>query len=463
MEQACPSGAPLPKHRVDVIEANRVERPGWNKCEIGQNLEFNTAALESHCFANWNVRVFDAFVVAAAVQFCDHTKARSATCWGREIALNVPVHEPDHWSSRDVSDPLHAALRLLTGDRWKINFRARRSQVSGPRLNRFQFPDESRVIIPFSDGLDSLAASRLAELKYGNRVLRVRLGRRSLNGHPTIGRWQPVALVPYSVNYGKRGSVEASSLSRGFKFALLAGIAAYLCKAERIIIPESGQGAIGPTLVPVGQSYEDYRNHPLFTNHMEVFLRALFGHSVQYAFPHLWQTKGETLKTFVDECADGAGWKHTRSCWRDQRHVSVSGKMRQCGICAACMLRRMSLHAIGVAEGTHAYLWEDLSAMRFEAGAAPTAKRIKPRGASYEYAVAGTLHLDELANLLNSPGNQEGINLQVYHLSQVLGGRENDIRQKLERLLRRHGEEWKSFLDSLGPKSFVVKWAMGAQ
>ena len=257
MKKTSPSGAPLPKHRVDIVEANRGERSGWNKCEIGHNLKFNTTALESHCFANWNLRVFDAFVVAAAIQFCDHTKARSATCWGRDIALNVPVHEPNHWCSPDVSDPLHAALRLLTGDRWKINFTARRSPVPGPRLRRFEFPDESRVIVPFSDGLDSLAASQLAERKYGNRVLRVRLGRSSVNGHPAIGRWRPVALVPYSVNYGDRGSVESSSLSRGFKFALLAGIAAYLCKAKRIINPESGQGAIGPTLVPVGHTYED--------------------------------------------------------------------------------------------------------------------------------------------------------------------------------------------------------------
>ena len=463
MKAASPSGAPLPKHHVDVVEAKGRERPGWNKCEIEQNLKFNTTALESHCFANWNVRVWDAFVVAAAIQFCDHTKARTATCWGRDIALNVPVHEPKHWCSPDVSDPLHAALRLLTGDRWKINFAARKSQVPRPRIPRFEFPDESRVIAPFSDGLDSLAASQLAERKYGNRVLRVRLGRSSANGHPSIGRWKPVALVPYSVSYGNRGSVESSSLSRGFKFALLAGIAAYLCKAKRIIMPESGQGAIGPTLIPVGQTYEDYRNHPSFTNRMEEFLRALFGHTVHYVFPHLWSTKAETLKTFVDECADGASWKHTRSCWRGQRHVSVLGKMRQCGICAACMLRRMSVHAIGLAERRDAYVWENLSATHFEAGAAPGAKRISPKGASYEYAIAGTLHMDHLANLLRSPDNRNRLDLQVFHLSQALEVRENDIRHQLERLLRKHEEEWKTFLDSLGPKSFVVNWAMGVQ
>ena len=40
-------------------------------------------------------------------------------------------------------------------------------------------------------------------------------------------------------------------------------------------MPESGQGALGPALAPVGQAYADYRNHPLFTGRMEKFLFAL--------------------------------------------------------------------------------------------------------------------------------------------------------------------------------------------
>ena len=455
--------ANLPQHQVDVVESGGRSRSGWTKCEIGQNLRFDTERLETYCLANRNERVFDALLVAAAVQFCDHTKARSKTIWGRDIALNVPVHEPHHWSSSAVSGALHKVLSLLTGDRWKINFKLRRTPADPLQQRPFNLPDGLCVIVPFSNGLDSLAASSLAEREHGDRLLRVRMGPRSTNGYTSRRQQISFASVPYHMHYGRRGSVEPSSLSRGFRFALLSGVAAYMCNARQIIIPESGQGALGPALVPVGHAHEDYRNHPLFTNHMQVFLRALFRHNVHYVFPHLWQTKAETLKKFIDKCPNGASWNHTRSCWRDQRHVSVSGKMRQCGVCAACMLRRMSVHAIGRTEVTDTYVWENLSATRFEAGAAPAAKRINPRGASNDYAIAGTLHLDELASLLNSPGNQEGLDLQVFRLSQVLGVGENDIRQRLERLLRKHEEEWKTFLDSLGPKSFVVKWAMEAQ
>jgi len=99
---------------------------------------------------------------------------------------------------------------------------------------------------------------------------------------------------------------------------MLSGLGAYLARAERIIVPESGQGARGPALVPVGQAYEDYRNHPLFTNRMAVFPSALLGQNSRFEFPRLWYTKGETLKAYaettkrqlLDEAVCTAGGAH---------------------------------------------------------------------------------------------------------------------------------------------------------
>jgi hypothetical protein len=82
---------------------------------------------------------------------------------------------------------------------------------------------------------------------------------------------------------------------------MIAGIAAYLADVKTIIIPESGQGALGPPLVPVVQAYPDYRNHPRFTERMEKLFSVLLNHTVSYTFPRLWFTKGETLKEFVTE------------------------------------------------------------------------------------------------------------------------------------------------------------------
>ena len=326
MEKASTRSTALPIHCVDVVESTAHLQPNWISCEIGKNLIFDTKGLEAYCFTNWDPRVFDAFVVAAAVQFCDHTKARPSTGWGRDITLNIPVHDPHHWGSTLVSEALHDALVFLTGDRWQINFKSRKTPVPSPRQPRFNLPDDSRVIVSFSDGLDSLAVSGLEEKKFGNKLLRVRLGPRYIKRHTTKRHLIPFASVPYRVSYGKKGSVESSSRSRGFKFALLSGIAAYLSQAQQVIVPESGQGALGPTLVPVGQAYEDFRNHPLFTNRMEVFLSSVFDHKVRYVYPRLWYTKGETLRKYVSECSNSENWVQTRSCWQGQRQVSVSGK-----------------------------------------------------------------------------------------------------------------------------------------
>lgn len=448
----------LPIHRVDVVEPGMSARRNRIKCEIGKNLKFDTAGLEAYCLANWEERIYDAFVLAAAVQFCDHSKARSPTRWGREIMLRLPVHDPTHWSSTAVSESLQGALEFLTGDQWHIEFAMRRSEEASPRQRNFSLPDGTRIIIPFSDGLDSRAVAGLVERENEHKLIRVRLGSQPLNGRKSKGNHVPFASIPYSVNYDRKGSEESSARSRGFKFALLSGISAYLSQASQVIMPESGQGVLGPVLVPVGQSYEDYRNHPLFTERMEVFMRALFGHDVHYVYPRLWYTKAETVKEFIATCTDGKNWTQTRSCWQGQRQVSVHGRWRQCGICAACLLRRMSVHAINETEDTETYIWEDLSAARFEDGAVEGFRKNKPQGALYEYAIAGTLHLDHLANHQDSSINQILLDRQIFQLSQSLGLSEQETRQKMKRLLTQHAEEWRNFVESLGSHSFVAQW-----
>ena len=123
----------------------------------------------------------------------------------------------------------------------------------------------------------------------------------------------------------------------------------------------------------------------------------------------------------------------------------------------------MSVHAIGGIEDKETYVWENLSAPRFEKGAAPAFEIRNPRGALYEYAIAGTLHLDHLADLLHSPVNKAVLERQVFQLSQHFRLSEEEVQAKLERLLKQHEAEWKSFIHSLGPRSFVAQWALGGQ
>ena len=447
----------LPEYRVDVVENGRPARSGRIRCAIDEHLRFDTRGIETYCVAGWNPTAYDACVVGAAVQFCDHTARRPSTAWGRDFALRVPVHDPDHWGSPVVSGALQDALRCLTADRWRIDFAQRRKEFA-PQLQNLDLPS-SCLVMPFSDGLDSHMVAALLQQEHGDSLVPVRLESRSSAG--TRRRTAPArafASMPWRVSYGDTGSVEPSARSRGFTFALLSGIAAVLCKSERIVLPESGQGALGPPLVPVGQAHADLRSHPSFTDRMETFVSALFGHTVGYEYPRLWRTKGETLAEFLEACPDDVKWVATRSCWQGARHVSVSGIRRQCGICAACLLRRMSVHAAGRCEAPETYVWEDLSAVRFEDGAARAFKNRKPRGALHEYAIAGVLHLDHLAGLRQSTVDAGPLKKQIFLLSRSLGLDERETHTRLERMLRRHEEEWRSFVESLGPRSFVAQW-----
>lgn len=453
----------VPERRVDVVEEGRSAARGRIRCAIDEHLHFDTEGIETYCLAGWNATVYDAFVVGAAVQFCDHTTRRPSAGWSREIALRVPVHDPRHWRSTVVSEALHDALSFLTGDRWRIDFVRRRKHFVPERQQRFNLP-RSCVVMPFSDGLDSYLMAGLLQREHGDALVRVRLGAQaSLGKRARTSPPRAFASMPWRVSCGRSGSVETSARSRGFRFALLSGIAAFLCKSRRVVLPESGQGALGPSLVPVGQALADVRNHPLFMTRMERLVRALFGHEVRYEFPQLWRTKGQTLAAFFESRPDDAEWMGTRSCWQGARQVSVSGSRRQCGICAACLLRRMSVHAAGRREDPAIYVWERLGATRFEDGAVEAFTNRRPKGALHEYAIAGVLHLDHLADLHRSPASAAVVARQAFLLSRPLGLDEHKTKKRLADMLRQHEDEWRGFVDSLGPRSFVAQWIARGQ
>jgi len=397
---------PLPTLRLQLLEPQQAPKDGWEGCELGKDIRFSSAGLESYLFAGWNDDVFDALLVAAAVEFCDRRRVRPALGWGRKFELLIPVHDADKWNARPVKAALIDALEFLTGDQWSFEFTKRKMAESPVRQVTLPLPPEMRAVIAFSTGLDSRAVAGLLSNKYGQTLIRIRVGseKRDKIAGVKDGR-RPFTSIPYDVSARGRVLRETSARSRGFKFAMVSAIAAYLARVSEIIVPESGQGALGPALLPVGHAYEDYRNHPLFMRRMEKLISALFGHSVQYLFPRLWYTKGETLRAFVTECDEGEVWARTWSCWQQSRHVSVDGEKRQCGVCAACMLRRLSVHAAGLVESPQRYVWEDLRPASFEAGAASgfSAKRITR--AMREYAIAGALHMEHLADLRTGDAN----------------------------------------------------------
>jgi hypothetical protein len=448
-------GTDLPEIKVNVIERNGSPRKGWQNCRVGTHLLLETDDLASYFFATWKPIVFDMLLLAAAVEFCDRIRKRPKFEWGRRIQLRLPVHDIGTWQKSDVTNALKDALEFLTGDSWQIEFGQRKTIAAAPQQGLLPLEDKIAVI-PFSEGLDSRAVAGLMSQILGSGLVRVRLGKKSFDKpRDANGRAMPFTTVPYRIAAGDFSFPEISARSRGFKFAVLSGVAAYLANVRRIIVPESGQGALGPSLVTVGQSHDDFRNHPAFTTKISLFLKALLGVSIEYEFPRLWYTKGQTLQAYA-ELPGSQDWKTTRSCWQDNRHSSVDGKRRQCGICAACMLRRLSVHAAGLREDKNTYIWDDLSATSFEAAAPTNLARIEK--VQREYALAGTLHLDHLAWLKQSPLGEQVLRTNASRLEKPLKLSTSEVRANLDNLLSQHKNEWTSFVGSLGPTSFIRNW-----
>ena len=450
------SAARIKEKRIEVLEAGRRSRQDSIVLDLERDVKFSTDPLEAYALARSELIIHDAIVVAAAIEYGDKAIKRSSQRWTRRISLCIPVHDPDRWNASRVSTTLREAIEFLTGDYWVIRFEKRLNHVSIPPQEYLDFPVETEAVLPYSDGMDSRAVAGIVRASLGEKIVPVRVGSENRNNPTNNGGRKPFTKVPYKVSCHMPNK-ESSVRSRGFKFALISAIAAYLVDVQKIIIPESGQGIIGPVLVGSGHLYPDYRNHPLFTIRMQCFIEALLGMQVRYNFPRIWNTKGETLRKFNSLCGED-DWKSTRSCWRDNRWSSVNGKWRHCGVCAACMLRRVAVHAAGLRESPDAYVCTNMAAATLESAVDPNFTNLNR--AYRDYAIAGVLHMDHLAAMAKVDARSQ-VERHATLLAPTLDRSREETLKDLKTLLLKHAAEWQSYLDSLSPNSFVKQWVRG--
>lgn len=443
-------------HCVDAVEADSQVRDGAAAAGLGSALCLSIAGLESYFYREWHPELVDLLVIAAAVEFCDLSLKRPAWGWARSFDLRVAVHRLELWTKPEVGVALEDALSFLTGDQWTISFVQRERDFERVAQGSLGLDARDKVIMPYSDGVDSRAVSALIDDVEKGGLVRVRLGVKGADAKSDDPRERRFMAVPFKVRFSRGQRVESSARSRGFKFAVITGIAAKLASVSRIVVTESGQGSLGPILVAAGQAYPDYRVHPAFTRRMEALFGALTGDSPRYEYPRIWFTKGETIAD-AEMLPQPPNWASTHSCWQSARQVSFAHKKRQCGICAACMLRRLSMHKAGINEPASNYIWENLSAPDIRSGA--VAGFTLMTKSLEEHAIAGVLHLDHLAALSTSTLHHRAIARVARETADALRVSATEAEAKLIDMLSRHREEWLGFQKSLGPDSFVSKLA----
>lgn len=452
-----PKKLPVPDKCLYVLEKG--QKPGRTlpkdavTAEVGWHISFNAAVLDTFDVKGCEPLHYDMLVLCAAIEFADRRWKRPRG-WRRNLNVMVPVIDLKTWQRPEVLKSLHGVLNHLTGDTWRLTFvQAKNLSPIGSRQIPLDFGKTKTFAVAYSNGLDSRAVSALSGGKEQALCIRVAGNRQSRkNGDSYFTR------IPFKVK-GYRGN-ESSFRSRGFQFAAVTAIAAQLSGVSRIVVPESGQGALGPVLLPLHNIYADYRNHPMFFRKMERFIKALLDYRLRFEQPRLWSTKGQTLRAFLNIA--GKSEQHltsTHSCWQTRRVVNVGGR-KQCGLCAACLLRRLSLHAAGVSEAPGTYIVSDLAAS--DSGDALSAIPQKAdRDIMVEYGSVGTRHFQHLADLARLPDNA----LRV-HASQIATATEATYEETLKNLrtmLVMHAEEWRAFLSTQGEKSFLRSWMDGGR
>ncbi|RYG89104.1 MAG: ATPase [Alphaproteobacteria bacterium] len=455
MKRSLSYRAPEAALLVDAIEGGSTVRPGAKAAVLGKSLRLDTRGLTSFFFARFDRRLFDLLVVAAAVEYCDRIERRPGWGWSRSFDVRVAVHDPQLWAEPDTTALLEETLSFLTGDVWRFQFEARREVEPDPVSAQLPLPPYRALIMPYSEGLDSLAVHALTAQATNSELVRVRLGSGGVDREALDKDRKPFARVPYKVSLPS--SPESSARSRGFKFAVVTAIAAAMSDVQRIIVTESGQGALGPVLIRSGHAYPDYRVHPAFSRKMERLFLALTGHEIRYEYPRLWHTKGETLAAAKALPTPPDFVTRTRSCWQSSQQASVDGSRRQCGICAACILRRLSMFTAETAEPADRYVWENLKVADFDTGAASSFNGHTP--ALREYGIAGVLHMDHLAALARLSAQTSGFRRVVRLTADALGEGECTVLEQTRDLLNRHADEWRRFVAAQGEQSFVARYA----
>lgn len=449
--------SPAPGKRLCVIEKGQEPDHTCPKeavtAEIGRQIVFDAAVLDTFDVKGFQSLHYDLLVLCAAIEFADRRWKRPQN-WSRTFDVVVPVIDLKIWQRQDVSNSLQGALRHLTCDNWCFTFvQAKNLSPVGSRQIPLDFGKTKTFAIAYSDGLDSQAVSALSGDRDEALCVRVTSSYQHRKNGDSYFTQIPFKVEGYQSN-------ESSFRSRGFQFAAITAVAAHLSNVSRIVVPESGEGALGPVLLPLHNIYPDYRNHPTFFRKMERFINAALGHRVQFKQPRLWFTKGETLRAFLDLPGKTAGdLTSTRSCWQTRRVVNV-GDRKQCGLCAACLLRRLSLHAAGVDETPATYVVSDLSGSDVNK-ALSVIRQTTDRDVMVKYGSVGVRHLQHLADMADL--GDGALRVHVSEIAAATGATNQETLKHLRTLLVTHAKEWRAFLSAQGEQSFLKSWMDGGR
>lgn len=311
----------------------------------------------------------DLFVIGLSVFALDKRISRSyfPDAWTREIEVSIPVLEKDKWDS--TCGKWNRLLSFLTGDIWKIEFRAT-SEEYGAHKN----PNRSKIDISkcdcvslFSGGLDSFCGA-IKLLENGKSPVLV-----GHNEYPKLRYIQEKMVEDFRKNYesqsisflgftagarapmtieGERLSkTENTSRGRSLLFLCAAiSIAGIMGENVPVYIPENGFIGLNISLTNSRKgSCSTRTTHPFFLEGLCEILKSLgIKNNIDNFFAY--KSKREIVNLVSGTPSFVDNYKNTISC----SHPCVARYNRtgsreypvNCGFCYPCLIRKASLQDV---------------------------------------------------------------------------------------------------------------------
>lgn len=188
---------------------------------------------------------------------------------------------------------------------------------------------------------------------------------------------------------------------------------------------------------------------------MTALLKSLWGTLIRFEHPQMWRTKGEVLRR-LDSHQLLSGWQATHSCSqgprqiRTERHIAL-----HCGLCAGCLLRRVSVFAAGLRDDHDQYFFANLGASDLKESVCRDAARNLTRN-DVDIAAHAVLAMQSLADLAN---NRDIAARKVGIFDAFEADELNHVQNQLDRMLIAHRDEWRGFLASLPVNSWINRVA----
>jgi len=346
------------------------EREGLGReITFGRHYRLDERRITQQLLVPLSSRMIDVLRVASTIYAVDRLvrrQRRSPSDWGRRISCSIPVRDYDFWTMARVVELIGEAIDFVSGDRWQLQF----TPDVTPRYAQQQVFEELRsgdnsTTCLYSGGLDSAAglAARLLQGVPGPvipvtvrhrtdlttkasqqlKFLAGEFGVKLTHVSVPMSMVSPQKLVP---------AEERSQRARSFLFVCVGGVVAWSAGSLTLEVYESGVGAINAPLLAGMQGSQATRSvHPHFLRRMGQLLSLAAGRPIDVTLPFQQMTKGEVVKSLSSGRLPQLA-ADTVSCvsypLRDRLRKS-------CGVCPACIFRRVALEAAGIAEPPERY------------------------------------------------------------------------------------------------------------